>query len=522
MWLIIGKKFKILFISINSVWRYGNIGMDQLLGFLRKQGFNIEIGYFRSKESAKNIYMQIQRGYDLYAFSVNISNYSKCVKISEMIKEKEPYASIVFGGGYPTRYYREILKETDCADYLVLGDGEYPSLYLYDRLARVKEEKTKNIAIDHPSVASADNYRNKEGYFNSEITWEPAYDYYEKDDNFTNSRKVHCIQIKNNVCTGNCSFCTERHGKIVYKNINQVVDQIEYVYQNYKIEKVYFTDDNILDPNTQKAKQHLRELCIELQKRKMKLSYQCYIKAFSLKNTEEDHALLSLMRDTGFVEIFIGIEAGNQEDLDLYNKFTTVEDNYEIIKLLREHDIFPIMGYIAFNPYSTRDRIRQNFRFLCDIKCTYLHNYLYSFTVINKYTALYEMIKKDKLLLSDESKYVGVEFSFQNEEVKEVMEYVQDKMIPRLRKLDYELDWVTYSAMEHEVCHAENLIDYRPILEKQKEKDALWIKEHLGLLFEDFDVGAFENVEEDFWNYFENEEKLLKMIYEYYISLHYL
>lgn len=253
----------------------------------------------------------------------------------------------------------------------------------------------------------------------------------------------------------------------------------------------------------------------------MRLSYQCYIKAFSFKDTKEDHELLSLMRSVGFVEIFIGIEAGNQDDLNLYNKFTTVEQNYEIINILKEHDIFPIMGYIAFNPYSTCNSIRQNFEFLCKTNCTYLHNYLYSFVVINKYTSLYNKIKEDGLLLSDESEYVDVKYAFANPEVVDVLEYVRNEMLPKLRVLDYELDWVTYSAMEHEVCHADEVIDYRPALKQQKDKDALWIREHLKLLFVDFDVDAFKKVEEEFWDYFKQEEPFLKNIYNHYISLHY-
>lgn len=252
----------------------------------------------------------------------------------------------------------------------------------------------------------------------------------------------------------------------------------------------------------------------------MKLSYQCYIKAFSLSDTQKDHELLSLMREVGFVEVFVGIESGNQEDLDLYNKFTTVKQNYDIIRLLKEHDIFPIMGFISFNPYSTREKIKKNFKYLCDNQCTYLHNYLYSFTVINKYTKLYEKIKKDGLLLSNEDQYVDVDFSYEDNSVEEVLNYVKEEMLPRLGKIDYELDWVMYSEMEHEVCYPDRKF-YRMILEKQKEKDALWIKEHLKILFEEFSVEKFKKSEEEFWDYFKKEEDFLRPIYEKLIKLHY-
>ena len=74
--------------------------------------------------------------------------------------------------------------------------------------------------------------------------------------------------------------------------------------------------------------------------------------------------------------------------------------------------------------------------------------------------------------------------------------------------------------MEHEVCYPDRKF-YRMILEKQKEKDALWIKEHLKILFEEFSVEKFKKSEEEFWDYFKKEEDFLRPIYEKLIKLHY-
>lgn len=515
--ITVRQSYKILFISINNAWRYGNVGMDQLLGYLRNKKFNIDILYFNNKFSAERMLEKINMTYDMYAFSVNSSNYDKCSIIAEYIK-KRINKTVVFGGGYPTRYYREILKNNKNIDYITLGDGEAPSEYLYDKLARRKNGE--DVAIFHESIASSVDYENKKEYFNTIINWQPAYDYYYKDSIEDNSRKVHCIQIKNNVCTGNCSFCTERHGKVIYKSIDDIVSQIEFVYKTFGVQKIFFTDDNILDPNTIAAKENLKNLCLALKNKKMRLAYQCYFKAFSIEDKPEDHELLKLMREVGFVEVFVGIEAGNPRDLRLYNKMTSVEQNYEIVRLLRMHDIFPIIGYIAFNPYSTRKTITENFNYLCDIECTYLHNYLYSFVVVNKYTAMYDMIKKDGLLLSSEEEYLDVNYKYLNSDIEEVLNYVKNELVPRLRNLNYELDWVTYSMLEHEVWY-DDLKDYRKLLAQQKKKDAEWIEKYLGILFRDFNVNLFKQVESEFWAYFVEEENILKEIYDYYVAQHY-
>lgn len=515
----LNSNFKVLFISINNVWRYGNIGMDQLAGYLREQGYNVDIKYFSNRSNLNDIISNIDMNYDLYGFSVNSSNYKKCCDIARQIKKINNNAIIDFGGGYPTRYYKEILLETDFVDYMILGDGEEPTKYLFDVLSN---SKAKGISpnVNHKSIVSPNNSDNKIDFFNCEIKHFPAFDYYKIDTESRNSRKVHCIQTKNNVCTGNCSFCTERHGKIVYKSIDSIISQIKYVHENYGVKKFFFTDDNILDPNNNYAKDRMFELCNEIKKLNYKLAFQCYIKAISIEDSPKDNELLSLMKEVGFVEVFVGIESGNQSDLNLYNKHTCVEDNYRVISLIKKHGMFSIMGFIAFNPYSTRMNIKENFEFLCNVECTYLFNYLYSFVVINKYTDLYEKICKDNLLLDSSDKYLDVKYSYQNNEVVEVLDYVRNEMLPRLIELQYELDWVTYSYMEHKIWY-DNTRDFSDELKKLKEVDLSVIKKYLSILFIEFNVSKFKTVENEFWQHFIDNEEHLKNIYEYLIGLHY-
>lgn len=512
------RNYKSLFISINDVWRYGNIGMDQLTGYLRKRDYTIDINYFKGKDSADFILENINLEYKFFGFSVNSSNYQKCCEISAKIKSIMPNAIICFGGGYPSRYYKEILESNKTIDFVILGDGEVPTEFLLEALAN-REECNKELNINHFAIARRDDLSEKHEYLNTEITYFPAFDYYEKDTILRNSRKVHCIQTKNNVCTGNCSFCTERHGRIVYKDLDLIIEQIKVVHLNYGVKKFFFTDDNILDPNDDEAKKRLYLLCQKLKALNLKLAFQCYMKAISLKDSPEDHELLSLMKTVGFVEIFIGLESGNQQDLNLYNKKTTVTDNYTIIRILREHGLIPIIGFISFNPYTTKKKIAENFKFLCDVQCTYVFNYLYSFVVINKYTNLYEKIKEDNLLLSPCNEYINIKYAYADKDVVEILDYIKFSMIPKLNALDYQLDWVTYSYEEHKIWY-DDIEDFTDELNKFKAEDLQIIERYLGVLFIEHDLNKFKTIEPDFWEHFSRREVRLKEIYDYLILLH--
>lgn len=509
--------YHILLITINNAWKHGNIGIDQLTGYLRKEGFNVDVAYFRTRDKVVDIYNSIKNNYAFYGFSVTSGNVSLCYELAKCIKNNQKQSTILFGGGYATRYYREMFSECAFVDYIILGDGENPTAFLLENLIENKQDVTNHYAITSP-----EDSKNKHQHINTTIDWMPAFDYYETDTFIRNSRKVHCIQTKNNICTGNCSFCTERHGKVHYKDISQIIEEIKHVHINYGVNKIFFSDDNIFDPNDERGKKHVRELCLELLKLKdefnFKMVYQCYIKAISLRDIPEDNELLRLMKKVGFVEVFVGVESACQEDLNLYNKHTTVKDNYTIIKMLKRHGLFPILGFIAFNPYTTLNKMRENFEFLCGVGCTYLPNYLYAFVNINKYTEIYETARRDGLVEVDSNEYINIKYNYYDDSVVEILDYVEKEMLKKLKEIQYETDWIIYSYMEHQIIY--DIDDLSEQLRHIKNEDLRVIKKYLSVLFVEHNLDKFKQLEGLFWKHFISQQSQIKNIYKYLLSKH--
>ena len=506
-----------MFASINNVWRYINVGMDQLAGYLRRKGFDIQIAYSLRRYPAQEIFDGLDLSCQVYAFSLTTDNYRRSREVMKMIKSTNVDAIIVVGGGFATRYYKEVFLEVPEIDYITLGDGEYPTEYLFVQLKKAWEDCSV-VSVSHPSVLTRGDQEGKIVQINSEVIDMPALDGYEKFFTELNKRKVHCLQSKNNICTGKCTFCTERHGHPVFRDVRVLANQVKTVHEKFGVTKFFFTDDNILDPNNVAARAHVSDLCDELQKLNFKLAFQCYIKALSIHDTPEDHALLKKMRRTGFIEVFVGIESGNQDDLNLYRKLTTVEENYTAVRMLKQHDLFPIYGFISFNPYSTRERIRKNFEFLLETGCTHLFNYVFSFVQLNKYTELYEQVRADGLLDSDDSVYTNALYHYKNHDVVELLEYVRNEMVPKFDKIVYHLDWVIYTTLEYCWCYRD-LPDFSEELARYQKEDLDVIKQNLSLLFCKFDVSAFKKIADVFWNHFYDREKRLKEIHDTIIRL---
>jgi len=508
-------KYRLLLISINNLWRYSNIGIDQIAGYLKKRNpFTVDIFYHHKRINEDEIIKKLDLNYDFYGFSVNASNVECCISIAKYLKQKRPKAVTVFGGGYPTRYYREIFESNDSIDYIILGDGEIPLEDLLNQLI------TENNVKYSPHIVTLADQINKLPFCNGKIDYYPVYDYYENDTNYRNQRKEYCLQTKNNICTGKCAFCTERKGPIVYKEISHIVEEIAFAANQYGIKKFFFTDDNLLDPNNLAAKKRIYELCTAINELNLNLVFKCYIKATSLSDTEDDHNLLKLMSDTGFKTIFVGLESGNQNDLKLYNKLTTVVDNYNLVKMTREYEIALQVGFINYNPYSTLETIKENYYFLINIEMDNLFMYICSYLRVYKYTAIYEQMKKDDLLLP-EYDYLDDKslYKFMNKEVEGIFNFIQDKMISRVRSLDFEFDWFHSFFLECKKINPkakvyEDLFNELKIIQLEKIKDFFYI------LFVENDLAKADLLVNEFLSFFENLQPRLLELHSDLVSLY--
>ena len=498
------NNIKVLLISISRSIKYSNAGIDLIAGFLRINGFCVDIKYFYEDESYEEIIKEISADYTVYGMSVYSSNYVRFLQLSQYLKEKTN-AKIVWGGAFPSMYYKDMFSVSRNIDYIILGDGEKPFFHL---LKCIQDEKT----VNHVSIASCTDFEHKKNACNESITYFPAYDFYHDVVPERNSEKIHCIQSKNNVCTGTCSFCYERKGKIFYKSIDIIIEEIKYVSENFGVKKFFFSDDNLLDPNDIYAKKRMIGLCNGLLKLNKKLIFTCYIKATSFNRSDFDSKVLSLMRKAGFATMFIGIESGSEEDLLLYNKRTTVEDNLNIVDILRKHDIIPQVGFINFNPYTTPETLKKNYEFLVKIGSNNLYSFVCSFMNIYKGTAIYNKAKKDGLIKSSYTILDDLEYDFVNNDIKPVVFFLREKLIPKIKKLRVETSWLIQRCKDCSIINPK-AEQYMDILASYENEEANIIKEFFYILYVERDLKKSEQNLNEFLSYFINAQPQLEQIY---------
>lgn len=502
---------RVLFVSISSVERFSNTGVDQLAGYLRLKGYNIDIKYYHKHESVEYIQQDVLKNYDVYGFSVVGPNYNKCVRIMNYIKQYEPTCHVFFGGAFATMYYKEIIKDNDNLDFIVLGDGEEPTEALLESIFLKQELNCEN-------VASRNDLEGKKACYSEIISHHPAFDYYEKDSRFENSKKTHSMLTKTNVCTGHCTFCFERKGKIIFRSIDEIVSEIEYVHTTYGIKKFYFCDDDLLDPNDNIIRTRIAELCNKIIQLNYKLVLTCFIKAVSFKDNEEDRQLLKLMYKAGFSSMFVGIEAANERDLRIYNKKAKTQDNYTIMKLLDDAGIYPVIGFINLNPYSTPESIKTNLDFLIEHDISKVALYI---SILRPYknTPIYKKMIKDGLIDEGYSFSDFMHYSFVDKRVQNVANFVVNNIYHYFDDLEIELEWV--EELYYDCVHVNDACIelYGDIMKLKRQQQAVMIS-YFTKLYAEMDVEWCQNHINELFDFLKEIQPKLKFLYSKLLEMY--
>ena len=319
-------------------------------------------------------------GYTTYQFNKN--TVSRHVA---MIKKKYPMIKTFIGGIYATYSGNDLMKENDAIDFCIRGEGEHTTVEL---LKAIKGELQFSQVTGLTYRSAKKVIENPDRELKDDLDTLP---FAARDLLNQSPFTIASIQGSRGCCA-NCSFCTS---KIQWKkwrgrSIDNIIDEIEYLKRDYSIKVYNFYDNSFEDPD--KYLNRISAFANELIKRKLNIFYNVYIRADFYKKASD--SIMKLLYESGLRSVEIGIEAANEQDLVLYNKMATVQDNENIINFIKLHGIIPHLDFINFNPYSTMDTIKKNLDFLKRHKSMF--NFFSKLNIFPK-TSIYEKVVRDGL-----------------------------------------------------------------------------------------------------------------------------
>ena len=163
-------------------------------------------------------------------------------------------------------------------------------------------------------------------------------------------------------CPYQCGFCfkTPSDRKYRTRSVKNIVDEIEFLIENYKIKEVMFYDDIM-------PRAYARDLSNEIIKRDVKIKWQTPQRV-NLVNPE----LLNLMAKAGCHILRFGVEQGDPAMMQLVEKRTTIDQVRKSFQQANEAGIktfaYFIIGYIG----ETEQTMQATIDLAKDLKPTYV------------------------------------------------------------------------------------------------------------------------------------------------------
>jgi len=337
------------------------LGLGYLSSYLKSKDINtVIIDGLKDKLSPESLIKKILSiNPDAVGITCLTAFYHQTVELSKLLKKSG--LRVILGGVHPTFLPYQTLVDSR-ADYVICGEGE---------ISFFKLLKNNFINNNIAGVYSRDNLKDSnQPIIKSEIIENlddlPFPDWQQIDPNIY-PRAPHGALAKNfpigiimtsRGCPYECIFCSSPKfydRKIRFRSPENVIKEIEYLINNFKVKEIHFEDDNLTLVRDRVEK--LTKLIID---KNLKITWAC---PNGIRADKVDRKLIKLMAKSGCYRFVYGIESANPEILKRIKKRETISQIEEAIKIADEEGI-SCQGFFIFGlPGETEATIEESIKF---------------------------------------------------------------------------------------------------------------------------------------------------------------
>lgn len=342
---------KLLFFQESAM--YEALAVHYISGMVKPAGHSCDVLI----ESHEDVYKRIAEiRPDLIAFSIMTRQQEWAImKIAELKKVFD--IPVLIGGTHPTMY-PETLRHCE-ADYLCIGEGEFPTLELLDRME--EGDRTDDIPNIHVKIDG--------GIVKNEIrplmtNWDDL----PLPDRGVYSRYPFLQQlplkrfITSFGCAYKCSFCYINNFREVYsgkgkfyrrKSVDRAILEINVTKKMYPLKRIHFVDD-IFSLDRKWVEKFLPRLKAEIN---VPWSANIWI-------THMDESMVRLFKETGCAGVTFGVESGSEKTrVNLIDKQIPDDVYLEHCSYLRKYKVPFHTGNIIGLPGEGLEKAYETARF---------------------------------------------------------------------------------------------------------------------------------------------------------------
>ncbi len=248
---------------------------------------------------------------------------------------------IIMGGPHVSVVRDKIFDQCPDIDYAIQGEGEISLPLLLDAL-----EFDKDIG-DVPGLITRGS-KNPPAPFVEDLDGIPFPARHllpNERYRYILSRGRVTTMFTSRGCPYHCIFCDKAvfGSKWRYRSASNVLDEIELVNKEFKINSIIIYDDLFTV-----KKERVIEICQGMLERGLKVEWKCEGRVNIV-----DEETLRWMKRAGCSMIAYGVESGNQKGLDYLNKGTKIEQIKRAFGLTRKAGIKPMAYFVLGIPVET-------------------------------------------------------------------------------------------------------------------------------------------------------------------------
>jgi anaerobic magnesium-protoporphyrin IX monomethyl ester cyclase len=340
----------------------GNLGLGYLASTLRAYGYRVEVLDFELEpavvletvEAASPILI----GFSLiFQFCVH-----RFGALASYLREHDVTCHFTMGGHFPSLSYNHTLDLVPQLDSVVRFEGELTLLELVDLLSTERDWRTiQGIAYRQGGEKLATSLRPLIADLDllpyPERSSEPA---------AILGRRVMPI-LASRGCARTCSFCSihmfyrAAPGKVVRtRRPAQVVQEMRTLHEQQGVSVFLFQDDDfpLYGPVWRRW---ARDFVDELYRNELpgRVLWKINCRADVV-----EPELFATMRDAGLFLVYMGLESGSEEGLEVLHKQITVEQNLRAVEILKALNLRFEFGFMLLDPSTTFESVRDNVQFL--------------------------------------------------------------------------------------------------------------------------------------------------------------
>jgi len=334
------------------------LGLLYIARSLEDEGHNVKIIDFSVEKNPKKKLEESLNSVDAIGVTVYTSSFVETAEILDNIKKNNPDLPIIIGGPHCTFHPKQALLDIPTADISVEGEGEQ----VIKEIVKVLEGRKKISELEGTYYREKNEIKTgKPAGFVKDIELLPfpsrhlveKYDYGKLNKFYFYKPKFSSI-ITTRGCPYRCRFCT-RHITSMKKYRTRSAENVleELLEINDKYNSVMAVDDSFLADNKRahKIMDGIIENGIE-----MDLYIQARVDSY-------DQELYKKMKKAGVKHLYFGIESGNQDVLDFYNKRITLDQVRKTIKLSNQMNFLTRGSFIIGAPIETKEHVKNTINF---------------------------------------------------------------------------------------------------------------------------------------------------------------